>query len=292
MSIDVAKLNEFIGQLELTKFEDYIIRMALAHDKKIVEHLESANAWTKGHGQGKLLEYYVYEMIKHNIGRYPYIEKLVIKGRDVPYKIRNSDGRVKNGLCYDTAGNIVLRGNGLELAEFDLMMLARDGSVIFGEVFNSARNVTREDKEFSLKRKLLSNLTGRNVIGLVISSKDLSTNKVVVEVLKDTWNRFVLLRDYPDTDFQASLTRNIRFKMFLPGSMITVRQLLTINGFDYNKVQADTRRALISTLKTSGGINSIMDILSVTIASNVHLFHIQRKSISNFLTKYHSSVVP
>jgi hypothetical protein len=35
-------------------FEDAIIRMAIAHDKKIVEHLESENGWTKGHLQWEL----------------------------------------------------------------------------------------------------------------------------------------------------------------------------------------------------------------------------------------------
>ena len=91
MTMYVVNLNEFTDQLGSTKFEDNSIRRAMAHDRKMVQHLGSKNGWTRGHGQGKLLEYYIYEMIKQNIGGFRYIEKLVLKGRDVPERMRNSD---------------------------------------------------------------------------------------------------------------------------------------------------------------------------------------------------------
>jgi hypothetical protein len=57
----------------------------------------------------------------------------------------------------------------------------------------------------------------------------------------------------------------------------------TVRGFDYRKIQIGTGNALISSLRAGRDIRSVMDILSKSIASNVHLFHIQGGIISRLL---------
>jgi len=64
---------------------------------------------------------------------------------------------------------------------------------------------------------------------------------------------------------------------------ITRSMIPTVRGFDYRKIQIGTGNALISSLRAGRDIRSVMDILSKSIASNVHLFHIQGGIISRLL---------
>jgi hypothetical protein len=59
-----------------------------------------------------------------------------MKGADTPHQ-RNNVQLGQNGFFYSKYGDITVRGNGYDLAEYDLLLVYSDNHIAFAEVVTS-----------------------------------------------------------------------------------------------------------------------------------------------------------
>ncbi len=129
--------------------------------------------------EGRWYEAIMYEMFLGIASESDQIRYLAKKGNDVPHRSRQRIKLGQNGLFYSRCGDITVRGNGQDLAEFDLLLFDRQDQVAFAEVVTSASDMKEFEKEIEYKRRLLGYLFDQqNVPFLLISSFDV-TNYVV-----------------------------------------------------------------------------------------------------------------
>lgn len=145
-----------------------------------IEHMRTA--------EGRWYEAIIYEMFLGISEDSDRIAKIAAKGADAPRGKRNI--RLgQNGIYYSRCGDITIRGNGQDLAEFDLFLLGHDNSVIFGEVVTSPSDMKEFEKEIEYKKNLLGYLFDQKTVNfLLISSFDISNYSVGRRLLKSDEN--------------------------------------------------------------------------------------------------------
>ncbi|MDD1716791.1 MAG: hypothetical protein LUQ45_00880 [Methanoregulaceae archaeon] len=138
--------------------------------------------------EGRWYEAIIYEMFRDITHESDQIKMIALKGADAPRGRRNV--RLgQNGLYYSRCGDITIRGNGQDLAEFDLLLVDQDGSVAFGEVVTSPSDMKEFEKEIEYKKKLLGYLFDQERVPfMLISSLDISHYSVVRRLLKSSDN--------------------------------------------------------------------------------------------------------
>jgi hypothetical protein len=141
--------------------------------------------------EGRWYEAIIYEMfleISENSDR---IGRIAAKGADAPRGRRNI--RLgQNGIYYSRCGDITIRGNGQDLAEFDLLMTDLDDNVIFGEVVTSPSDMKEFEKEIEYKKKLIGYLFEQKKVNfLLISSFDITNYSVGRRLLKSDENIYI-----------------------------------------------------------------------------------------------------
>ena len=129
--------------------------------------------------EGRWYEAIIYEMFRTMSLETDEIQQFALKGMDVPRQARQKIRLGQNGLFYSRCGDITVRGNGQDLAEFDLLLIDNNDQVTFAEVVTSASDMKEFEKEIAYKRALLGYMFDqRQVPFLLISSFDV-TNYIV-----------------------------------------------------------------------------------------------------------------
>jgi hypothetical protein len=214
------------------------------------KNLKSENEWTHGHGLGKFLEYYVYELLKTNLANSDQISFLLRKGADLSKKEKRTSKAQGDGIGYSPNGEIKIYGEGTDLAEIDIIMILAGGEMILCEVVYSGNNLAYEHKEFSHKKRLLSYLFDRKIIGFLISLDDLTNKNVVQEFLKDETNRFVFLKNPPNDEFMRSaLSQPIVVDATVSEKLIALSQVEIKNKFNYRSLSEENSTKLLNDLK-------------------------------------------
>ncbi len=141
--------------------------------------------------EGRWFEAIVYEMFLDISKKSNQIKYLTMKGADAPKK--REDVRLgQNGLFYSKYGDITIRGNGQDLAEFDLLLVDADNHVAFAEVVTSPSDLKEFEQEIAYKKRLLGYLYDQRITPfLLISSFDLSNYSVVKRLAKDKTNAII-----------------------------------------------------------------------------------------------------
>ena len=104
--------------------------------------------------EGRWFEMIAYELFLDIADKTDAIKTVVLKGADV--KGRNPFPALgQNGFFYSRNGDITIRGNGQDLAEFDLLMTKPDGSVIFVEVVTSPSDLKDFLQEIYYKKQVI-----------------------------------------------------------------------------------------------------------------------------------------
>ena len=186
MSHLVKWLREQNGALQPTKMiaHNATRHLSSMERKKLfspdIEHMRTA--------EGRWYEAIIYEMFRDITQESDQIRMIALKGADAPRGRRNV--RLgQNGLYYSRCGDITIRGNGQDLAEFDLLLVDRDGSVAFGEVVTSPSDMKEFEKEIEYKKKLLGYLFDQERVPfMLISSFDISHYSVAKRLLKSSDN--------------------------------------------------------------------------------------------------------
>ena len=141
--------------------------------------------------EGRWFEAIVYEMFLDISKKSATIKYLARKGADAPGN-RQETRLGQNGLFYSKYGDITVRGNGQDLAEFDLLLVDSDNHIAFAEVVTSPSDLKEFEVEIAYKKKLLGYLFDQKITPfLLVSSFDLSNYSVVKRLAKDKTNAII-----------------------------------------------------------------------------------------------------
>ena len=141
--------------------------------------------------EGRWFEAIVYEMFLEISQKSGQIKYLARKGADAPHAGAQAHSS-QNGIFYSKYGDITFRGNGQDLAEFDLMLVDSANQVAFGEVVTSPADLKEFEVEIAFKKRLLGYLYAQEHVSFVlVSSFDISNYSVVKRLAKDPDNAII-----------------------------------------------------------------------------------------------------
>jgi hypothetical protein len=141
--------------------------------------------------EGRWFEAIIYEMFLEISLKSDRIKYIARKGADAPRG--GIPARLgQDGVFYSKYGDITFRGNGQDLAEFDLVLVDSHNRVAFGEVVTSPSDLKEFEIEIAFKKRLLGYLYHQeHVPFLLISSFDLSNYSVVKRLAADPDNAII-----------------------------------------------------------------------------------------------------
>jgi len=194
-----------------------------------LEHMRTA--------EGRWFEHIIYEMFVEMTEHTDHIRYLARKGADAPRGGRKVQ-LGQNGLFYSRCGDITTRGNGQDLAEFDLLLVDGDDKIVFGEVVTSASDIKEFEKEIEYKKRLLGYLFDqKDVTFLLISSFDITSYSAGRRILKSRSNLNIQTRPCQE------IKRGIRIQHLKGGAghnnqhkkLIKATEIPLIHNFDYER---------------------------------------------------------
>jgi hypothetical protein len=213
--------------------------------------------------EGRWYESIIYEMFLAMTPESDKISRLVLKGDDVPHRDRQRIRLGQNGLFYSRCGDITVRGNGQDLAEFDLLLFDKDAQVAFAEVVTSASDMKEFEKEIEYKRKLLGYLFGQKSVPFILVSSFDVTNYVVGRRLLST---------KPTINIQTSSCEELKSyispgkiksghrRFNDAGKMVLTREIALKNSFVYERYHEEERSKIMAHVmssSTNGGLPGI-----------------------------------
>jgi hypothetical protein len=161
----------------------------------------------------------------------------------------------QNGLFYSKYGDIVIRGNGQDLAEFDLLLVDADNQVAFAEVVTSPSDLKEFELEIEYKKTLLGYLFNQNKVAfLLISSFDLSNYSVVKRLAKPAENAIISTSSCEQI---KTLVKHYRSRIIYNNpvnhpKLIRATDLHFKKTFDYRKFHDEVRTTIFSQITGNG----------------------------------------
>jgi len=198
--------------------------------------------------EGRWFEAIVYEMFLEIAKKSDTIKYLAMKGADAPHKAE--EVRLgQNGIFYSKYGDITVRGNGQDLAEFDLLLVDSDNRVVFAEVVTSPADLKEFEQEIAFKKKLLGYLYAQKTTPfLLVSSFDLSNYSVVKRLAKDRSNAIIHTSSCEEI---KALVKHYRPRILYNRpenhkKLIRATEIPVKNLFDYKRYHDDVRIRILS----------------------------------------------
>ena len=198
--------------------------------------------------EGRWFEAIVYEMFLDIATRSDRIRFLAMKGADAPKK-RDTVRIGQNGLFYSKYGDITIRGNGQDLAEFDLLLVDADNHVAFAEVVTSPSDLKEFEQEIAYKKKLLGYLYDQTIAPfLLVSSFDLSNYSVVKRLAKDRTNAIIHTSSCEEI---KSIVKHYRPRILYNKpenhkKLIRATEIPIKNPFDYKRYHDEVRNRIFA----------------------------------------------
>ena len=119
--------------------------------------------------EGRWYEFIMYELFLDVARSNSAIKKMVLKGNDAPKK-RIQPRLGQNGFFYSRNGDITIRGNGQDLAEFDLVMVQMNGSIVIVEVITSPTDLKDFMQEIYYKKQMIRYLFGQQEVTFILAT--------------------------------------------------------------------------------------------------------------------------
>jgi hypothetical protein len=211
--------------------------------------------------EGRWFEAIVYEMFLDISKKSGTIKYLAMKGADAPSR-RENVKIGQNGLFYSKYGDITIRGNGQDLAEFDMLLVDSDNHVAFAEVVTSPSDLKEFEIEIAYKKRLLGYLYGQKITPfLLVSSFDLSNYSVVKRLAKDRTNAIIHTSSCEQI---KSLVKHYRPRIIynLPENhpkLIRATDIPLKNPFDYKQYHDEVKTHLFTEItRTPGQVRPII----------------------------------
>ena len=205
--------------------------------------------------EGRWFEAIVYEMFLDISKKSDTIKYLARKGADAPDRRENV--RIgQNGMFYSKYGDITIRGNGQDLAEFDMLLVDSDNHVAFAEVVTSPSDLKEFEVEIAFKKRLLGYLYGQKITPfLLVSSFDLSNYVVVKRLAKDKTNAIIHTSSCEQI---KSLVKHYRPRIIynLPENhpkLIKATDIPMKHPFDYKRYHDEVKNKLFTDISRASG---------------------------------------
>ena len=205
--------------------------------------------------EGRWFEAIIYEMFLDISKKSDRIKYLAMKGADAP-RNREDVKLGQNGLFYSKYGDITIRGNGQDLAEFDLLLVDADNHVAFAEVVTSPSDLKEFEAEIAYKKKLLGYLYGQKITPfLLVSSFDLSNYSVVKRLAKDKTNAIIHTSSCEQI---KSIVKHYRPRILYTNpvnhpKLIRATDIPMKNRFDYKLYHDEVKNRIFTEISRSGG---------------------------------------
>jgi hypothetical protein len=205
--------------------------------------------------EGRWFEAIVYEMFLDISKKSDTIKYLARKGADAPDR-RENVKIGQNGLFYSKYGDITIRGNGQDLAEFDMLLMDSDNHVAFAEVVTSPSDLKEFEVEIAYKKRLLGYLYGQRITPfLLVSSFDLSNYIVVKRLAKDKTNAIIHTSSCEQI---KSLVKHYRPRIIynLPENhpkLIRATDIPMKHPFDYKRYHDEVKNKLFTDINQASG---------------------------------------
>jgi hypothetical protein len=205
--------------------------------------------------EGRWFEAIVYEMFLDISRKSDRIKYLARKGADAPRK-REDIKLGQNGLFYSKYGDITIRGNGQDLAEFDMLLVDMDNHIAFAEVVTSPSDLKEFEQEIAFKKRLLGYLYGQDITPfLLVSSFDLSNYSVVKRLAKDKTNAIIHTSSCEEI---KSVLKHYRPRILYNNpdnhpKLVSATVFPMKNPFDYKRYHDKVRTQIFAEISKGGG---------------------------------------
>jgi hypothetical protein len=205
--------------------------------------------------EGRWFEAIVYEMFLDISKKSDTIKYLARKGADAPDR-RENVKIGQNGMFYSKYGDITIRGNGQDLAEFDMLLMDSDNHVAFAEVVTSPSDLKEFEVEIAFKKRLLGYLYGQKITPfLLVSSFDLSNYSVIKRLAKDKTNAIIHTSSCEQI---KSLVKHYRPRIIynLPENhpkLIRATDIPLKHPFDYKRYHDEVKNKLFTDINRASG---------------------------------------
>jgi len=205
--------------------------------------------------EGRWFEAIVYEMFLDISRKSDRIKYLARKGADAPRK-REDVKPGQNGLFYSKYGDITIRGNGQDLAEFDMLLVDSDNHIAFAEVVTSPSDLKEFEQEIAFKKRLLGYLYGQNITPfLLISSFDLSNYSAVKRLARDKTNAIIHTSSCEEI---KSVLKHYRPRILYNTpenhpKLVPATEFRVKHPFDYKRYHDEVRTQIFAEITKGGG---------------------------------------
>ncbi|HWQ66359.1 MAG TPA: hypothetical protein VN372_05765 [Methanospirillum sp.] len=125
--------------------------------------------------EGRWFEMISYELFLDLASKTDTIRSVVLKGDDVRGK-KELPALGQDGFFYSRNGDITIRGNGQDLAEFDQLLMKKDGSLVFVEVVTSPADLRDFMQEIYYKKQLIRYLFNQKAVTFILVTSFPLTN--------------------------------------------------------------------------------------------------------------------
>ncbi len=205
--------------------------------------------------EGRWFEAIIYEMFLDISKKSDRIKYIARKGADAPR--RREDIKLgQNGLFYSKYGDITIRGNGQDLAEFDMLLVDSDNHIAFAEVVTSPSDLKEFEQEIAFKKRLLGYLYDQKLTPfLLISSFDLSNYSVVKRLARDKTNAIIHTTSCEEI---KSILKHYRPRILYNTpenhpKLIPATDFPMKRPFDYKRYHDEVRTRIFSEISKRGG---------------------------------------
>jgi len=204
--------------------------------------------------EGRWFEAIIYEMFLDISQRSDRIKFLARKGADAPKQQRLAQ-LGQNGIFYSKYGDIVIRGNGQDLAEFDLLLVTSTNEVAFAEVVTSPSDLKEFEQEIQFKKNLLGYLYNQKTVPfLLISSIDISNYSVVRRLAKAKENAIIFTSSCEQI---KKLVKHYRPRILYTTpenhpKLVLATDLTFKKPFDYKRFHEEVKSQIFSRITHTG----------------------------------------
>ncbi|MBP5083041.1 MAG: hypothetical protein J6104_02265, partial [Methanomicrobium sp.] len=248
-------LNWLNANFYRKKPDKTIARRAIRHLKKLEKtQLFSPELSQMRAAEGRWYESLIYEMLLELTETTGKVKYVVRKGADAPFPpIEIKLGQ--NGIFYSNRGDINIRGNGQDIAEFDIVFVDYMDRICFCEIVTSASDLKDMEAEVHYKKKLLSYLYAQAVVPFVLfSSVDISRSSIMKRLMRETESTLIVTPTCEELKnvLHRDSIRGVPRKPVDNSRLIGIEKIPIKRPFDY-KMLPDMKRDRTLEIMMNGG---------------------------------------
>lgn len=251
----IPLLCDKISTFDLT--EEIIIRATRHLKKSNIKNLYSSNNFSRGSARGYLYEAIIYEIFLELIKENKLIKGMARRGADVTCNI-SKPNIGQNGFFYNENGEILIRSNGIDLAEVDLLLVDSNSNLSFAEITNSRQSLKGFEKEIDYKKRLISELNCQQKVPfLLISSIDINHKTIVQNLLNRPDNFFIRVDPFEKINKISNLLDAKKYDKIGNPKLICLKEIKVNKEFDFIKLHDELKNKLFSAVKNKDSIDKL-----------------------------------